>query len=80
MITFNTLTIETKSLYDSYYKRFDNEVSELTFTNLYMWRKNTILSMQSFKIFYGYSMKHLLVSGIFPRLLAITPRELNHLF
>jgi len=39
MITFNTLNIESKSLYDSYYKRFDNEVSELTFTNLFMWRK-----------------------------------------
>ncbi len=80
MITFNTLNIETKSLYDSYYKRFDNEVSELTFTNLFMWRKKYNFKYAVIQNFYGYSMKHLLVSGIFRRLLAITPRELKHLF
>lgn len=38
MISFKPIDLNTKDLYQHYYQQIHNEVSELTFTNLYMWR------------------------------------------
>lgn len=36
---FKEINIEDKNLFDSYFARFKPNISELTFTNLFMWRK-----------------------------------------
>jgi hypothetical protein len=35
---FHPLQLEHKSLFDKYFSRFEPEISEFTFTNLYIWR------------------------------------------
>ena len=37
---FKPLTLGDKSLFDQYFTRFPPEISEYTFTNLYMWRSS----------------------------------------
>lgn len=39
MLSFKEISIGDKALFDSYLKRYSPQVSELTFTNLFMWRK-----------------------------------------
>lgn len=39
MDPFTELTLESKTLFDSYLKPFNTRSSELSFTNLYMWRR-----------------------------------------
>jgi len=36
---FKEISIEDKKLFDSYFAKFKQNISELTFTNLFMWRK-----------------------------------------
>lgn len=38
MIEFSELTINDKALFDEYFKEYKPQASELTFTNLFMWR------------------------------------------
>lgn len=39
MDTFTKLTLDSKELFDRYLKPFNSRASELSFTNLYMWRQ-----------------------------------------
>lgn len=39
MDPFRELTLDSKNLFDSYLKPFDSRASELSFTNLFMWRR-----------------------------------------
>ena len=38
-MVFNKINIDDKQLFDSYLKQHEPEASELTFTNIFMWRK-----------------------------------------
>jgi hypothetical protein len=38
IMSFNNIILNNKQLFDSYFKQFEPDISDLTFTNLFMWR------------------------------------------
>ena len=43
------IEISDKPIFDKYFKKFPPEISELTFTNLFMWRKHYNFSFLEWK-------------------------------
>lgn len=51
MIRWKDIEVDDKGIIDSYYKRYNSEVSDYSFTQLLLWVKPIIFSMQKWKVF-----------------------------
>ena len=47
-INFKKLTFNDKSLFDKYFEKFPPQISEYSFTNLYVWHKSRVIEFAQY--------------------------------
>ena len=48
-LNFKKLTLNDKPLFDKYFEKFPPQISEYTFTNLYVWKKSRIIEYTQYE-------------------------------